>query len=355
MELQFHPASGRSTVRTVVLGPRGERALIVLAAAGAGLAVSLWWTAPALALRRAREDARERVRTESRQRLAETQQLARRVGALKARAVDFGDRLNRIAFLYGIATAVWPRILDPQTAWLSPADPERLADRLAIYGRALEKGRRLLAEREASDPALAGRVPALFPLAGQIFEPSVRFGPRVSPWTGREEFFPGVDIAAPAGTEVVAPGAGTVVFAGAARRSPGGWLWRLGNLVVLSHGEAGATVFGHLARIEVRRGARVARGAALGNVGSTGWTLSPQLHYEFWRSEGASLRPTDPLAAAVDRRLGRVGLSLAQMEASSAPGPLESLPGISGPAEPAVSPERSSRGRAAGPRRRRRI
>jgi murein DD-endopeptidase MepM/ murein hydrolase activator NlpD len=101
----------------------------------------------------------------------------------------------------------------------------------------------------------------------------------------------------------------------------------LGNLIVLSHGASGATVFGYLSEIDVRRGQRVARGQRLGAVGATGWAISPRLHYEYWRPAEGGLRPTDPLFAVLDHRLGRKPLSLDQMLATSAPGPLDPLPG----------------------------
>jgi hypothetical protein len=56
--------------------------------------------------------------------------------------------------------------------------------------------------------------------------------------------------------------------------------------------------------------------------------MSPQLHYEFWRSDGASLRPTDPLFAILDRRIEPRPVSLGRMLGTSAPGPIEPLPGL---------------------------
>ena len=121
-------------------------------------------------------------------------------------------------------------------------------------------------------------------------------------------------------------------------------------MIVLSHGGRGATVFGHLSRIDVRRGQRVARGQRIGAVGSTGWAISPQLHYEFWRPERGTLRPTDPLFAALDRRLGRNPVSLEQMEATSAPGPLDPLPGLSSALERPDAGASGSRGSTRRPR-----
>jgi murein DD-endopeptidase MepM/ murein hydrolase activator NlpD len=260
--------------------------------------------------------------------MAGQQRTAELTRAIRDRSLDRADYLNRIALVYGIPAARWPRALSSGSVALSSAQPEKLAAQIEAFLRALERARAILEEREKGDPELASRSPSLFPCAAALCEPSSFFGPRVSPWTGEEEFFPGVDIAAPEGTAVLAPGGATVMFAGKARRSPAGWFWRLGNLIVLSHGGA-ATVFGHLSRIEVRRGQRVARGQRIGAVGSTGWAVSPQLHFEFWRPEGEALRPTDPLFASLDRRLGRKPVSLEQMEATSAPGPLDPLPGFS--------------------------
>jgi murein DD-endopeptidase MepM/ murein hydrolase activator NlpD len=273
---------------------------------------------------------------------------------LKRRALDLGDLLNRIAFLYEVPVVAWPRILNPERWALSSDDPERIAGGVEIYLRGLEKAAALLEEREAADPDLARRVPSIFPFVAVPFEPSAFFGPRISPWTGAEEFFPGVDLAAAGGSAVVAPGEGTVVFAGTLRRSATGWFWRLGNVVVVSHGEQGATIYGHLARIEVRKGARVTRRQRLGIVGATGWAISPQLHYEYWRRTGTGYRPTDPLFAGLDRRTGQAHKSLEQMEAASAPGPLDPLPGIEVSGDRVGAPERPSlpaTGRA--PRKRR--
>ena len=170
-----------------------------------------------------------------------------------------------------------------------------------------------------------------------MFEPSAYFGPRRSPWTSEEEFLPGVEIAAPAGSAVVVPGEGLVVFAGNVRRGLPGALWQLGNIVVIYHGARAATLFGHLARIDVRAGQRVVRGARLGTVGTSGWAVSPQLHYEYWRPDGTTLRPTDPFFTVLDVALERRPYSLEQMEATWAPGPLDPLPGIGIRAEDATA------------------
>ncbi len=328
MEFQFHPASGRGRVRTLVLGPRGERIVIALAGAAAALGWSLLVTVPGVASHRLRRDSVVAAAAESRNLREEAENSARFASSLRARALDHGDLLNRIAFLYGIESAAWPRLLNPQRPWLLAASPEAIAKDLPLYQRALRRAGEILERRDQADPTRAAAIPSILPVEAGLFEPAARFGARLSPWTGEEEFFPGVDIAAPAGSSVVSPGGGTVVFTGSVRRTRGGWLWRLGNVVVISHGEFGATVFGHLSRIDVRRGQPVKRGDRIGSVGATGWALSPQLHYELWRAGRDGLRPTDPLFAALDQRSRRDSFSLEQMLATSAPSPLEPLPGV---------------------------
>jgi murein DD-endopeptidase MepM/ murein hydrolase activator NlpD len=92
----------------------------------------------------------------------------------------------------------------------------------------------------------------------------------------------GIDYAAPTGTRVRAVGDGVVEFAG----NRGGY----GNVVILRHHGQYATVYAHLSRITVRRGARVAQNDTIGAVGQTGWATGPHLHYEF-RVAGQSRNP----------------------------------------------------------------
>ena len=81
----------------------------------------------------------------------------------------------------------------------------------------------------------------------------------------------GIDYAAPRGTPVSASADGVVVFAG----RQGGF----GRLVRLRHANGYETLYGHLSRIDVRRGQRVAQGDRIGAVGSTGLATGPHLDY----------------------------------------------------------------------------
>ena len=112
------------------------------------------------------------------------------------------------------------------------------------------------------------------------------YGMRFHPVSGGIKPHLGVDFAAPTGTPVRAVGDGVVEFAGSQRG--------YGNLVVLNHRGGQSTAYAHLNRIHVRKGQRVEQGVLVGEVGSTGVSTGPHLHFEF-RDNGVH---KDPLTLA---------------------------------------------------------
>jgi len=120
------------------------------------------------------------------------------------------------------------------------------------------------------EEALRDRIPSIWPVEGGL---SDGFGVRGNPFGGGpSEFHPGQDITAPPGTPVVASADGTVVQAG--------WQSGYGQEVVVDHGHGLTTRYGHLSKIEVALGQTIKRGEELGQVGSTGRSTGPHLHYE---------------------------------------------------------------------------
>ena len=111
---------------------------------------------------------------------------------------------------------------------------------------------------------------------------SMRFHPILQKWRAHL----GVDYAAPSGTAVRSVGDGVVEFAGVQNG--------YGNVIFVSHRNNNTTVYGHLSRIDVKRGQSVGQSQVIGAVGSTGWATGPHLHFEF-RVNGAH---HDPLTIA---------------------------------------------------------
>ncbi|HEX8383523.1 MAG TPA: M23 family metallopeptidase [Sphingomonas sp.] len=124
------------------------------------------------------------------------------------------------------------------------------------------------------------------PVAGRI---SSGFGFRAHPILGFLRMHKGLDIAAPHGAPIHAAEAGVVRFAG---RNAG-----YGNFIKLAHPSALESGYGHLSRIAVSPGDRVARGQVIGYVGSTGMSTGPHLHWEVWRGG----RPVNPRSISFDQ------------------------------------------------------
>ena len=86
------------------------------------------------------------------------------------------------------------------------------------------------------------------------------------------KFHAGMDFSANVGTSVYATGNGTVQKAG--------WDGLYGNSIMIDHGFGYVTRYAHLSKILVKTGQKVVRGEVIGEVGSTGKSTGPHLHYE---------------------------------------------------------------------------
>ena len=112
------------------------------------------------------------------------------------------------------------------------------------------------------------------PVAGARL--SSGFGMRFHPVLGYSRMHQGVDFAAGKGTPIQASASGTVVMAG--------WGGGYGNVVIMDHGRGLRTRYSHMHKIGVRNGQQVAQGQTIGQVGSTGLSTGPHLHYEVWQN-----------------------------------------------------------------------
>jgi murein DD-endopeptidase MepM/ murein hydrolase activator NlpD len=162
----------------------------------------------------------------------------------------------------GGAVALPARVPAP----LTPSEElNALSAEIQQAGASLRVLKRLVGRASRALAAL----PSTWPVRGAV---NSEFGARVSPWSRAQEFHAGIDIAAPPGTPVHAPAAGTVIFAGAHHE--------YGVAVILDHGQDIRTVYAHLMKARVSVGQYVTRGAELGLSGSTGRSSGPHLHYE---------------------------------------------------------------------------
>lgn len=205
--------------------------------------------------------------------------LARRIAELQAHVLRLdaaGQRLTQIA---GLDKGEFnfnnpPPIGGPEEA-SSGAEPV-LGDVLT----SLDNFERQLTDRERQmhvleDLLLASRLqqkvrPSGWPIAdGWI---SSMFGMRTDPFTGRYTRHPGIDFAAPNGSDVMSVATGIVTDAG--ERSG------YGLLVEINHGNGYVTRYGHNSRILVHVGDKVNKGQRISLMGSTGRSTGPHVHFE---------------------------------------------------------------------------
>ncbi|NCQ54738.1 MAG: hypothetical protein COU65_00470 [Candidatus Pacebacteria bacterium CG10_big_fil_rev_8_21_14_0_10_42_12] len=104
--------------------------------------------------------------------------------------------------------------------------------------------------------------------------------------SGYQKFHTGIDIASPrhrVGDPVTTFMDGTVIYAGEI-------FWGYGKHIIIDHGDNITSVYAHLDRIFVYKGQEVKVGDTIGNMGSTGWSTGPHLHFEI-RVYGIPVNP----------------------------------------------------------------
>ena len=140
------------------------------------------------------------------------------------------------------------------------------------------------------------------PVHGRV---SSGFGQRFHPVLGYARMHKGVDVAATAGTPIVAAADGKVVQAG--------WHGGYGRQVEIAHAAGLETSYGHMSRIAARIGQVVRKGEVIGWVGSTGLSTGPHVHFEVTRNG----RPVNPMSVKMQGGPGHLqGERLEQFEAT---------------------------------------
>ena len=121
--------------------------------------------------------------------------------------------------------------------------------------------------------------PSIWPVIGHL---TGSFGERMDPFSGEGAFHTGVDISAQYGDPVHATADGVVIEAG----DRAGY----GRLVEIDHGYGVTTWYGHMSTLNVLVGEQIHRGDTIGNVGVSGRSTGPHVHYEV-RINGAPVNP----------------------------------------------------------------
>ncbi len=135
-------------------------------------------------------------------------------------------------------------------------------------------------------------VPVRKPILGDV-DMSSPFGMRMDPFMRGPAIHSGIDLRGDKGDPVRVTANGTVVTAG--------WNGGYGNMIEVDHGNGISTRYGHLSKIDVKVGQHVRIGQTIGEIGSTGRSTGPHLHYET-RIDGDAVDPQKFLRAGL--RLG---------------------------------------------------
>lgn len=124
---------------------------------------------------------------------------------------------------------------------------------------------------------------------------SSEYGMRKDPFNGERAFHGGIDLAVKRGTPITALKDGVVTFSG--------WKGGYGNTVIVAHEGGLETMYSHAARTHVNAGDTVKAGALLADVGSTGRSTGPHLHFEV-RKDGEAVNPVPYLKSVPARADG---------------------------------------------------
>jgi hypothetical protein len=155
------------------------------------------------------------------------------------------------------------------------SDIERLQSEAVTQEESLSELEKLLQVKRE----MLSRTPSIWPLQGWV---TSGFGYRTNPFTGLTQMHEGLDISNRVGTPIMAPANGIVSDVGSDTA--------LGRVVVIFHGFGMTSRYGHLNKAFVKVGQKVKRGDKIAEVGMTGKTTGPHLHYEV-KINGISVNP----------------------------------------------------------------
>jgi len=157
-------------------------------------------------------------------------------------------------------------------------------DQLTREAQFLEASFDTILSKLKQDDHFRRHLPSISPVQGKWYRSS-GFGSRKDPFTGRQQFHNGVDLAGWPGTPIVTTADGVVDKVASDRR--------LGYYIKIDHGNGLQTLYGHLrSKPTLKPGAKVTRGDKIGEMGDTGRATATHVHYTVIRN-GRALQPLD--------------------------------------------------------------
>lgn len=213
--------------------------------------------------------------------------LAQRMGQMQAQVLRLnalGSRLTRMASLdpREFNFSADPAMGGPEKRGSVAMSPELTASLERLAGELDRQQERLVAlENLMLDRKLSAAVtPSGWPVAGGWV--SSGFGRRADPFTGQQSMHEGMDIATRLGSQILATSDGLVTFSG----EKAGY----GLMVEITHDSALVTRYAHTSAALVKVGDRVQKGQAIAQVGTSGRSTGPHLHFEVLR-DGNPVNP----------------------------------------------------------------
>jgi len=164
-------------------------------------------------------------------------------------------------------------------------DVDKLQRKIEIQRESLD----MLFEMASAKEKKLASIPSIKPVVEDKLKRRIKhlsgYGIRLHPVHKVKKFHKGIDFTAPSGTAIQATGNGTVIRVEKKKRG-------YGLNVVIDHGYGYTTLYAHMKKIDVKKGEKVQKGQKIGEIGSTGTSTAPHLHYEV-RINGKAVNPID--------------------------------------------------------------
>jgi len=214
--------------------------------------------------------------------------MAIRLGQMQAQLMrldTLGERLGQISGIKPQETkpVEKPGQGGPLIMPTKPLSPEELKQQLELLSRQVESKNDYLSliESEMMDERVKKNLlPTSLPVRSAWNASG--FGARIDPFTGERAMHEGVDFQGPVGTPIFAAAGGIVV---SSEGHP-----QYGNLIEIDHGGDLVTRYAHASKLLVKIGQLVKRGQKVAEIGTTGRSTGPHLHFEV-RYKGVAQNP----------------------------------------------------------------